>query len=87
MFFRGKREKPRQRGFTIFKKGAYRLSLSVLPGVNFTALLAGIRISWPVRGLRPFRALRCTTLKPPKPEMLMASPFLSVPARMAKRPS
>src|SRR5689334_19109541 len=57
-------------GFTVnhdASKGYFTESLSSFPGRNLTTLLAGILISWPVRGLRPVRSLRSSTRKVPKP--------------------
>lgn len=49
-------------------------SFRPLPGVNLATLLAGMVISLPVRGLRPLRAARSTTLKLPKPVKVTDSP-------------
>src|SRR6056297_245799 len=44
-----------------------KISLSVLPGLNLTALLAGMVISSPVWGLRPFLSFLSWTENVPKP--------------------
>ena len=47
------------------------------PALNFAVLLAGMKISRPVRGFRPFRGERDITDKVPNPISMMLSPLLS----------
>src|SRR5690606_36468915 len=55
----------------------FRASLSSLPALRRTFLLALIVIVAPVAGLRPLRAARLLTEKLPNPGTWMRSPFLS----------
>src|SRR5690606_29992067 len=55
----------------------FRESLSSLPILKRTFLLALMVIVAPVAGLRPLRAARLETLKLPKPGTCTRSPFLS----------
>jgi hypothetical protein len=48
---------------------------------NFTALEAGIFTAAPVRGLRPVRALRCVTEKPPSSGHETLSPERTAPRK------
>ncbi len=50
--------------------------LNLLPGLNLATFEAGMFISLPVLGLRPFRALLLATEKVPKPVRVILSPFL-----------
>ena len=46
---------------------------------------AGIRITLPVRGLRPSRATRLLTMKVPKPPMVTRRPFLRASKTLATK--
>lgn len=59
---------------------AFTASLSALPAVNFTTLLALIVMASPVDGLRPARSARSEIEKLPKPISCTASPLVSAPA-------
>ncbi len=50
-------------------------SFKALPAVNFGVLAAGILITCPVLGLRPFLAFLFVTPKVPKPTMVTFCPF------------
>jgi hypothetical protein len=52
-------------------------SLKPVPALNFGVLLAGMKISWPVCGFRPFRAERDITENVPNPASVMLSPLVS----------
>jgi hypothetical protein len=65
-----------ERGETPLKVSSYFTALfNLLPTLNFATLVAGIRISLPVLGFRPFRALLFTMENVPKPVNVILSPF------------
>jgi putative acetyltransferase len=53
----------------------FTADLSALPAVNFGTFVAGIFISAPVCGLRPFLAFLLLMEKVPKPTRVTLSPF------------
>jgi hypothetical protein len=53
--------------------------LKVLPALNFGTLAAGIEITSPVLGLRPFLAFLLTTEKVPNPTRATFCPFFKAP--------
>src|ERR1700730_6619213 len=57
-----------------FEVGRLRASLTALPALNRTTLLAAISMVSPVCGFRPWRAGRDATLKIPRPETRTGSP-------------
>jgi hypothetical protein len=66
-------DQPRQR---VAKMSHLTASRKLFPALNFGVLLAGMKISRPVWGLRPFRAARDITENVPNPTSVTLSPLL-----------
>src|SRR5918996_5959158 len=66
-------DQPRQR---VAQMSHLTASSKLFPALNFGVLLAGMKISRPVWGFRPFRAARDITEKVPKPTSVTLSPLL-----------
>ena len=56
---------------------SFTASFNALPALKLATLDAAIWMVAPVCGLRPLRALRCFTIKVPKPTRATCSPFFS----------